>query len=151
MPRIPAPWQPVALVAAALGVVLLAAALVRLTERGARAPIGEEPPLDTALLTPFPTLTAVPLQPAATPYPFTGRFETLPPGAPLPSGQLCAERVRRSGWEARPENAKANRTRGAAISRIDGASTAGNARLAPRIDGDFTGTTDEILQWGACK
>jgi autotransporter family porin len=24
-------------------------------------------------------------------------------------------------------------------------------QLVPRVKGDFTGTTDEILQWGACK
>ena len=23
--------------------------------------------------------------------------------------------------------------------------------LLPRVDGQFTGTTDEIFQWGACK
>jgi hypothetical protein len=59
--------------------------------------------------------------------------------------------VRRSEWEPRPENTQANRTRGVRGVRIDGASDAYNARLAGRIDGDFTGTTDEIIQWGACK
>ncbi len=80
-----------------------------------------------------------------------GRFSTLPPGSPLPSGAECAGRVRRSEWEPRPENTQANRTRGVRGVRIDGASDAYNARLAGRIDGDFTGTTDEIIQWGACK
>jgi autotransporter family porin len=67
------------------------------------------------------------------------RFETLPPGAALPSGAECASRVRPAD-EGRPGNAAANRTRGAAP----------NADY-PRVDGDFTGTTDEILQWVACK
>jgi autotransporter family porin len=34
---------------------------------------------------------------------------------------------------------------------IDGATPEGNNLLKGRIDGSFTGTTDEIIQWGACK
>jgi autotransporter family porin len=34
---------------------------------------------------------------------------------------------------------------------VDGASAEFMSRLGSRIDGSFTGTTDEILQWGACK
>jgi hypothetical protein len=80
-----------------------------------------------------------------------GYFPTLPPGSALPSGAECAGRVRRSSWEPRPENAQANQTRGQPGVHIDGASDEFNASFAGRIDGDFTGTTDEILQWGACK
>ncbi|WP_331117659.1 hypothetical protein [Archangium sp.] len=83
--------------------------------------------------------------------PDDGRFSTLSPGSTLPSGAECAGRVRRSEWEPRPENTQANQTRGASGVRIVGASDAYNARFAGRIDGDFTGTTDEIIQWGACK
>jgi hypothetical protein len=81
----------------------------------------------------------------------SGRFYTLPPGVVLPDGVACAARVRRTAREPRPGNADANRTHGKAGVPISGASKAGNARLAPRIDGAFTGTTDEILQWAACK
>ncbi|HZH18264.1 MAG TPA: hypothetical protein VE057_28185 [Archangium sp.] len=80
-----------------------------------------------------------------------GYFATLPPGSALPSGAECATRVRRSSWEPRPGNATANQTRGKPGVRIEGASDEFNARFSGRIDGDFTGTTDEILQWGACK
>ncbi|MDX2378558.1 MAG: hypothetical protein QNM02_02220, partial [Acidimicrobiia bacterium] len=66
-------------------------------------------------------------------------FPTLPVGAALPSGAECAGRVRAAG-EQRPNNATPNATRG----------TRPNGRQ-PRTDGDFTGTTDEILQWVACK
>jgi autotransporter family porin len=66
-------------------------------------------------------------------------FPTLPVGAALPSGAECAGRVRATG-EQRTGNAAANSTRG----------TAPNGRH-PRVDGNFTGTTDEILQWVACK
>ncbi|MEX2626173.1 MAG: hypothetical protein WD225_04780 [Ilumatobacteraceae bacterium] len=77
-----------------------------------------------------------PGQPGPSP---TGRFETLPPGAALPSGSTCATRVRPVA-EIRPANAGPNATRG----------TAPNERY-PRVDGDFVGTTDEIIQWAACK
>ena len=79
------------------------------------------------------------------------KMPTLPPGSELPSGEECAGLVRRSDWEPRPQNAQANQTRGVTGVRINGASSAFNARMASRIDGDFTGTTDEIIQWGACK
>lgn len=69
----------------------------------------------------------------------TGRFPTLPPGSTLPSGAQCATRIRPTP-EVRPANAVPNSTRG----------TAPNGRY-PRVDGDFTGTTDEIMQWVSCK
>jgi hypothetical protein len=78
-------------------------------------------------------------------------FSTLSPGSELPSGAECAGLVRRSDWEPRPENTQANQTRGRSGVRINGASESFNSRFAGRIDGDFTGTTDEIIQWGACK
>lgn len=69
----------------------------------------------------------------------SGRFPTLPPGSPLPSGAACADRIRPTP-EVRPANTVPNSTRG----------TAPNGRY-PRVDGDFTGTTDEIIQWASCK
>jgi autotransporter family porin len=71
--------------------------------------------------------------------PSSGRFETLPPGSALPSDAECAARVRPAP-EVRPSNAVPNATRG--VSPND---------VYPRVTGDFTGTTDEILQWVACK
>jgi len=47
--------------------------------------------------------------------------------------------VRRTS-ENRPENATANATRGI-----------GPNATYPRVTGNFTGTTDEIIQWAACK
>lgn len=77
--------------------------------------------------------------------------QTLPPGSALPSDATCAARVTRSSWEPRPENTTANHTTGIKLGRIDGADQTGQQLLAPRIDGNFTGTTDEIIQWAACK
>jgi autotransporter family porin len=60
--------------------------------------------------------------------------------------------VRRSSWEPRPANSAANqRVPSRQSVSIAGASAAFNARFAARIDGDFTGTTDEIIQWASCK
>jgi hypothetical protein len=50
-------------------------------------------------------------------------------------------------------NRKANNTTGHGVGAhfFDGDDSRANARLAPRIDGQFTGTTEEILRWAACK
>src|SRR5262249_35985684 len=78
-------------------------------------------------------------------------FATLKPGEALPSGSSCAHRVRRSPWEPRPQNDKANRTPGGRHVIIEGASASFNSRFGSRVDGNFTGSTNEIIQWGACK
>src|SRR5215469_2342409 len=83
------------------------------------------------------------------------KFVTLPPHSPLQGGAECSARVRRSSWEARPENTAANHATPAPaeISRVH--ATKRNGGVPPaffaRVDGNFTGTTDEIIQWGACK
>lgn len=101
--------------------------------------------------TPTPTSTLLAsATPVATPAPHQ-KFVTLAPGSTLPSGQECATRIGRSAWEPRPQNYTANHTTGITVANIDGTTSEGNAKFAPRIDGNFTGTTDEIIQWGACK
>jgi hypothetical protein len=83
------------------------------------------------------------------------KFVTLPPGSPLPSGAQCAARVRRSSWEARPENSAANHRFPSAdeLARMHSSVRNGGVptRFFARVDGNFSGTTDEIIQWGACK
>jgi hypothetical protein len=77
---------------------------------------------------------------------------TRPAGSPLPSGSTCAAQVRREpSKEIRPTNIQANHTRGIRGVTISAASPAYNAANAKRVDGDFTGTTEQILRWGACK
>ena len=82
-------------------------------------------------------------------------FGLVPPGGSLPSGEECAAAVRRNPWEPRPENAGANATRpeGPAPYGMTSWTTpeADSARFRGRVDGDFTGTTDEIIQWASCK
>jgi hypothetical protein len=72
----------------------------------------------------------------------TGHFSTLPPGSALPSGAECASRVRPAP-ENRPGNAGYNSTTWSSQPMAD--------PLGQRADGQYTGTTDQILQWVACK
>jgi autotransporter family porin len=72
----------------------------------------------------------------------TTASKTLPPGAALPSDAECASRVAKSP-EVRPANDGYNQTRGRQKNIGE--------KWLDRVTGDYTGTTDEILQWGACK
>ena len=86
---------------------------------------------------------AVRLQPPAPPTQ-PGQTGTLPPGSALPSEATCAARVVPSG-ERRPINAVLNQTVGTV-------SSSGPAPVVGQpITGNFRGTTDEIIQWAACK
>ena len=83
-----------------------------------------------------------------------GYFRTLAPGAALPTGSSCAARVHYSPWEPRPDNHAANdRTPPWPVHERNHPdfNNTFNARFRPRINGDFTGTTNEIIQWAACK
>lgn len=69
----------------------------------------------------------------------TGAVAALPPGAELPTEYECAARVVPTA-ENRPGNAAANSTTGPSPNDEN-----------PRVTGNFVGTTDEIIQWAACK
>jgi autotransporter family porin len=87
---------------------------------------------------------APPTPPPAPPPGSPGYFNTLPPGTPLPSDATCASLVRPQA-ERRTINNAPNHTRGVV-------SPAGAAPVAGQpITGNFTGTTEEIMQWVACK
>jgi len=70
---------------------------------------------------------------------------TTPARSTLPSEATCASQVRRGGAEVRPDNATYNQTKGHAT-----AADPSYPRFA-RVTGNFTGTTDELIQWAACK
>ena len=83
-----------------------------------------------------------------------GYFKTLTPGARLPSGAECASRVHRSSWEPRPNNRGANHTivsQPVNLPDNPAFDETWQKEYKPRITGDFTGTTDEIIQWASCK
>jgi autotransporter family porin len=69
-----------------------------------------------------------------------GYFGWVGVGGSLPSDAACAGAVRRGGAEIRPGNTGYNATTWAA-----------NSGTYPRATGNFTGTTDEVIQWAACK
>ena len=98
-------------------------------------------------------LSARPSQPSAAATGAAVQFGTLPPGAKLPSGMQCARRVRGSpSPENRPVNKTFNDTAGQHVG--PGFSVGDSPQvqaLATRISGAFTGTTEEILRWAACK
>lgn len=106
-----------------------------------------QPTADTSERVPDPTPTPEPA-PAINPT----YFETRLPGSPLPSDQACAEAVRATPLpETHPSNSQANQIAGGPAVRIDGADEQFNDWLAPRITGNFTGTTEELIRWVACK
>ena len=83
-------------------------------------------------------------------------FGTLAPGSDLPDGTTCAAWVRSGDVrpEQVPENAEHNQTTGASVIGATYLSQGGSVEendFEQRLDGDFVGTTDQILEWGACK
>jgi hypothetical protein len=82
------------------------------------------------------------------------QFGTLPPGAKLPSGAQCARWVEATpSPENRPANSVFNQTIGESVGRdfFPAGDSPQVATLVPLISGNFTGTTEEILRWAACK
>lgn len=81
-------------------------------------------------------------------------FRTLPPGAKLPSGAQCAKWVRaRPIRENKGVNRPFNHRTGEHVAKnfLAGDKPQADRKLVPRINGAFTGTTEEILRWAACK
>lgn len=78
----------------------------------------------------------------------------IPPGGQLPSDATCAARVKKSSAEPRSDNNTANHTNlyaSGAWSPHALSSDPSQTYAGLRLTGNFTGTTDEILQWAACK
>jgi hypothetical protein len=80
----------------------------------------------------------------------------------LPGDAECARRVHRSLWEPRRDNTARNHNlvdpravhasfRARPRAGDDGYAPQWDSWLLARVDGQFTGTTDEIIQWTACK
>jgi hypothetical protein len=92
------------------------------------------------------------------PYGHSGRppafFRTLPPGSTLPSSAQCARWVRaRPLAENKGMNAPYNQTKGQHVASnfLGSDEPQADQQITPRINGNFTGTTAEILRWAACK
>jgi hypothetical protein len=88
-------------------------------------------------------------------------FPTLPPHSTLPSGQECARLILSAppsaqSAEVRPANALANQNEPTAAALAEFYARPVKGTFVPpadfsRVDGQFSGTTDQILRWGACK
>jgi autotransporter family porin len=85
-----------------------------------------------------------PPQVAPKPQGSSSHFGTLPPGSALPSDAQCRQRVRPAA-ENRPGTRVFNQTTGHETNPDPALPT------ARRITGNYTGTTDQIIQWVACK
>jgi hypothetical protein len=86
--------------------------------------------------------------------PAGGYFSLVPVSgyASLPSDAQAAALVHHSTWEPRPQNTTANHTTPPAGYVTAGyAGMQNHAQLFGRVTGNFTGTTDEIIQWAAAK
>jgi hypothetical protein len=118
--------------AVALAVTLAAAAVATSSCAGAASPEG---------------------RPMARPPAAGGYFTLTEVGDGFPSERPCARLVRRSRWEPRPENQRANHRvpRRLRLGSARSYDEDWNERYRPRITGAFVGTTDEIIQWAACK
>jgi hypothetical protein len=85
-----------------------------------------------------------------------GAGGTPPVGSELPSAQRCAAYADQVGSdrETVPENSGANMSVPKDLSLPpwpDFWNPSVNRLFVPRIDGQYTGTTDQIIVWGACK
>jgi hypothetical protein len=119
----------------------------------AAAAAAQAVPSATSAATPAPT--ASPTAPAKAKRVF---FGTLPPGAKLPSGATCAKLVNASPeGEVKAANKPYNKVKGRHVGAEFFPTAPGSdnplaqQKLAPRITGNFTGTTIDILRWAACK
>jgi hypothetical protein len=107
--------------------------------------------------------TAATRTPADAP-PAAGYYSLRGPGATLPSQAACADQIaaHHSTWEPRPDNAAPNSTMPRTASVHQSLASRPRATygtydprwdsfLLARVTGHYTGTTDEIIQWAACK
>jgi hypothetical protein len=128
---------------------LVATGTASASAAGSSAPATPEAPPATTAPAPATRTTAAAPAGAA-----PARFTTLSPGSALPSGAQCATWVRAQPY---PENKGANRTANQTTGHRIGSDFFGgddpraNGVVGPRVDGQFTGTTGQILRWAACK
>lgn len=83
-------------------------------------------------------------------------FTTLPPHASLPSDAECAAEIAPSSWEPRPQNYAANHRQPGRLALLGFYLQPVKGTFVPirdfmRVDGAYSGTTDQILRWAACK
>jgi autotransporter family porin len=155
--------------AAVGGAVLVAAAVVWALPRPGD-PVGAGAPTAPSAIAGGPSASATVSTPTSAGAPASGpataspppdptaatptHFSTVGAGRTLPSGAQCAAWVRA---RPEPENKRVNAAHnartggGVSASLFAGSDPRAGQRLAGRIDGDFTGSTHDILRWASCK
>jgi autotransporter family porin len=84
-------------------------------------------------------------------------YSLLPAGSKLPSARRCAAEASGDAFEPVPQNSPENdfmpSASDLATYKSEAATGEGGApgSYLMRVDGQFTGTTDEILKWASCK
>jgi len=118
-----------------------------------------KPPTTTTTNPPTTTTTKPPTTTTTNP-PAAVHFSTLPVGAALPSDATCASEIHAVATatsEPRSDNNTANHTvpSPGSFSLMQLTPYYGydsrTTNLEARVTGNFTGTTDQIIQWAACK
>jgi hypothetical protein len=69
------------------------------------------------------------------------------------SDSSCAGQVHHSTWEPRTDNGAANQMIPAGLNLTGNPdfNSTWNSKYLPKVTGNYTGTTDEIIQWASCK
>ena len=80
-----------------------------------------------------------------------GYFTFHRAGTALPSEATCATKVRRSTWEPRPQNTRANYFNPPSSFIYHGYVIGHPDAIWARVNGRAVGTTDELIQYYACK
>ena len=83
-------------------------------------------------------------------------FNWVGPHGTLPTAATCAAEIPAGPSEIRPENTTANNTLATSEQLATFHAAPWNAASPPvsdfaTVDGNYTGTTDQILRWAACK
>ena len=118
--------------------------------RSTPAPEPTPAPAPTPAAEPTPAPAPIPAPPPATAP--TGKSVLQPVGYLPPADSVTAAKVNRNGFEPRPGNYPQNLT----VPTADQLATyradpASNISTTKYVTGNFTGTTDEIIQWAAHK
>jgi len=116
------------------------------------APTASPTPAPTASPTPAPTATVTPV-PTATPPGTTTIFIRTRPKTALLSGNACAALVKPRA-ENIPDNNNFKVIPPPTLAILDGVDSTtypATQNYNGRIDGAFLGSTDETIQWAACK
>lgn len=100
-----------------------------------------------------PTTTTTKPGPVGSGPPAAGGYFTIkPPGTPFPTNAQCLAQIHRSTWEPRHDNDTANHAQTTnTLANFGQFTAAWNVNYKPRIAGNFSGTTDEIIQYEACR